>query len=686
MDDMSAKNRIETLRQQINKWNAAYFNDNTTLFPESVRDQLKKELIDLETHYPQFITQDSPTQRVGVVLDSKLPKVIHTQRRYSLSDVFDAQELLDFDLRVKRFLKVDELQYSCELKIDGIHIVVRYENGVLTQALTRGDGVQGEDVTHTIRTCENIPLKLPLPLSLEIMGECFITRQDFENINRNLPVDNKFANARNLAAGSVRQLDPSVAHDRHLRMFFYDTVNTDQDINNQTDLFAFFDSMTIPYEKKFFVFSDIQSVLDFCLSWSDGLKRNDIEYDIDGIVVKVHDFSFRERLGSTAKTVKYAVAWKFPAEQKHTELLHVEFQVGRTGAITPVAVLKPVSISGSLVQKATLHTMDEVLRKDIRIGDTVLVHKAGDIIPEVIEPIVHLRSGKETNIDIPTHCPVCKSVLSTSEKVYRCENIHCEAQRKARLLYFVQTLDLEGLGEKTIIALYEKKLIQGFADFWKLDQHDLALLPGFKHKKVYNVLDVLESRKIFPLGQLLTALGIRNVGSETAEILAHFFIDTFGVLDLALLPEKVSTLSIEDILSLDGIGETVAQHVYSFFNDPLTHILFSELSAVGIRFESVVVADEKQTPLSGKKIVLTGTFQSMSRDELKQQIQKMGGKVLSAVSSQVDFVFAGDKAGSKKKKAEEISIPVLEESDVLSLFGKTRVNDNTQQNSQMSFL
>lgn len=664
MSDSTPFERIQHLKDEINAWNRAYFNDNKTLFPEGVRDQLKKELIELEQKHPHLITPDSPTQRVGAPLGGKLPKVPHRSKRYSLSDVFEAQELREFDERVKRFLRVEQLNYSCELKIDGINITLWYEQGKLIRALTRGDGNVGEDVTHSIKTCKNIPLVLPQPLDLEVSGECFIAHKDFQNINKNL--EEPFANARNLTAGTVRQLDPKIAHNRNIRIFLYESYN-DLNVSNQKELFDLFEELELPHEKEYEVFSDIEDVLAFCQKWSEKKNREKVWYDIDGIVIKVHDFEYRKRLGYTAKTAKYAIAWKFPAEEKHTTLLYVDFQVGRTGAVTPVGILDPILLAGSTVSRATLHNREEMERKNIKIGDQVIVRKAGDIIPEIIGALEHLRDGTQQDITFPTLCPECQTPLDTTEIVARCENPDCPAKHRESLIYFAKTLDIDGLGVKTIEALLERKLVKTPPDFWKLDHMDLAMIPGFKHRKVYNLLDSLQSRKKIELSTIFTGLGIRNIGKENAALLADFLRNQHGDFLIVDLPSHLENISREELENIDGIGTTVAQSFYDFIHTSTTKKLWQDFISQGI--EILWPAPLDQTlPFIGKKFLITGSFASISRDELKKIITHQGGKVLSAISQNVDILIAGEKPGSKLKKAEDLGIEIWNEEKSLEEF------------------
>lgn len=656
MEKVQAQARIDQLREKLWEANKAYFNEDREIFSESVRDQMKKELIELETDFPDLVTPDSPTQRVGAPLSGKLPKVDHRKKKYSLGDVFEGDELREFDKKVKRFLKVEAVEYSCELKIDGLNITLWYEQGVLVKALTRGDGATGEDVTHNIKTCENLPLVLPQTIDLEVAGECFIAPSDFEKLNENL--EEKFANPRNLAAGTVRQLDPEMASQRKLRLCLYDMASGSgfEKPKNQKELFGLFDDLGLPHEKEFKVFSGIEGVIQFCEVWSEKRKDLNLNYVVDGIVVKVHDLGLRARMGYTAKTAKYAVAWKFPAEEKYTKLLDVHFQVGRTGAITPVGILEPVEVDGSMVSRATLHNADEMARKEVMIGDTVIIRKAGDIIPEILEPLKDLRTGAEKQILFPEHCPECAEKLDVSEKIARCHNASCPARNRESLYHFARVLDIDGLGTKTVDVLLDLELIHTPADLWKIKPLDLAALPGFKEKKIMNLLASLEKRKLMTLAELFAALGIRLVGSENAKLLADFVRERSGEVLLSQLQSE----AWEDLEQVDGLGGKVIESFLEWLEREGTQKLLEDLVEVGIELEWPEKKSLSEQIYAGKKFVITGSFEDYSRDELKKIIVDKGGKVLSSISKSVDVLLAGEKAGSKLKKAQDLGIEIWE--------------------------
>ena len=680
MNKSEAEKRITQLRDEIRKANQAYFTEDREIVPESVRDQLKKELIELETQYPDLITPDSPTQRVGAPLSGKLPKVPHRHKKYSLADGFDPEDLIEFDERVKRFLKVDRVEYSCEFKIDGLNITLWYEKGILVKALTRGDGEVGEDVTHTIKTIKNLPLQLTDPLDLEVAGEVFIAKKDFETLNQN--EEEGFKNPRNLAAGTVRQLDPQMASDRNLQLYLYEGKT---DAKDQSSLFKSFDQLSLPHSKDLKICADIQQVIKHCQKYSEDPKlRDKFPHEIDGIVIKVHDFDLRKRLGYTAKTAKYAIAWKFPATEKYTKLLDITYQVGRTGAITPVAELEPINIDGSTVSRATLHNREEMERKGVQLGDTVIIRKAGDIIPEVVEVITDFRDGSQKEAVFPTKCPECGTALEFEEIITRCPNPDCPARHRERLYYFANTLKIDGLGPSSIDGMLELGLIKSPADFWRLSMQDLAMLPLFKEKKIVNLLQALEARKHLELSELLTALGIPLIGKENAKMLADYVRNKWGEIELnqpPLCKGGTGGLDLEELLHIDGIGEKVAESFYDFITSSEGQSLIQDLSEVGITLdwpEQKVITD---SPLAGHKVLITGSFEGLSRDELKKKVVDLGGKILSSISSNVDILLAGEKAGSKLKKAQEMGIEIWEEAQVMEALG-IQISNNKDQISK----
>jgi len=472
-----------------------------------------------------------------------------------------------------------------------------------------------------------------------------------------------------------------MAAKRHLRIFLYELQSSNSaefELNgfkfpqNQKELFSFFDRLGLPREKDFVVFPNIEKVISFCKKWSDKKERAKMWYEIDGVVVKVHDFSLRKRLGYTAKTAKHSIAWKFPAEEKYTKLLDVHFQVGRTGAVTPVGILSPVEISGSTVSRATLHNAGEMKRKGVRIGDTVIVRKAGEIIPEILEPILDMRDGTEKEIQFPTSCPECGEALDMEEIVARCTNKDCSARHREKLIHFAKNLDIEGLGESTIDALLEKNLVSSPADFWKLDQFDLIELSGFKHKKVFNLLDSLIAKKKLTLSDIISGLGIRFVGKENAKLIADFFKSKFGKNNKLSAYYNI-TFELEDLLHIDGIGPQVAESFFEFWNRDITKKILFDFNEAGI--ELIWEESNEEQIFSGKKFLITGSFDNFSRDELKKIITDRGGKILSSISSNVDVLLTGNKPGSKLTKAQDLGIEIWEEEKILQECEINKINN-----------
>lgn len=686
MDKSAAKVRIEKLKEKIKDLNYKYFVLDKSEVKESVRDALKRELIDLETKFPQFITPDSPTQRVGSALSGKFKKVKHKTRKKSLADVFSAEEIKKWEERIKKLTR-KPLQFICELKIDGLNITIQYEKGLLVRALTRGNGVEGEDVTHAIKAIESIPLELNEKVDVEVSGEVFMPKKSFEKLNK----EQSFANPRNAAAGSVRQLDPKVTSSRNLDMIFYhiDKSNV-KNIKSQEETLKEFTKIglkTCNYYKKF---KSIDQVIKFCESWHD--KRNKLPYEIDGIVIKVNDFEQQKRMGYTAKAPRYAVAYKFPAEQSTSKILDIVLQVGRTGAITPVAEMEPTHVAGSTISRATLHNEDEIAKKDVRIGDTVIIQKAGDVIPEVVEVIKDLRTGKEKKFRFPHKCPICDSkiVRKKGEAAYRCTNSSCQAVEKRKIGHFVSKkgFNIDGLGSKVVIQLIDSGLIQEPADIFLIKKEDLMSLDLFKDKRAENLLKSIQEASIIPLDRFLFALGVRYLGEQASYDFAKYAVshkkksskkierikheksqqtlfetpetkqqkETFSILDLI---ETIKSFPLEEITNIDGVGKKMGETIFEWFNDKENQKFLEKLYKVGVRL--IVDHLKSEGKLTGKSFVLTGSLESMTRDQAKAIIKQKGGKVHSTVTQDTTFVIVGDSPGSKLKKAKELGLKTISE-------------------------
>jgi len=670
----NAKKRIENLRKEIRLRNYEYFVLNKSNVSEAVRDSLKRELIELERKYPELIAIDSPTQRVGSALSGKFKKIQHLTAKKSLQDVFSEKEIIEWSARIQRMIPDEKIEYICELKIDGLNITLHYEDGELIRAVTRGNGREGEDVTHTIRTIESIPLKLNEKVDAEIGGEVFMPKAAFDNLNRiqEKNGESHFANPRNAAAGTVRQLDPKVAASRKLDGFFYSLhKNTLKNSpSSQRELLKTLNNLGIKTERNFIFCKSIDEVVKFCKSWIE--KRDSLAYEIDGIVIKVNNFIQQKKLGFTAKFPRFAAAYKFPAEQATARIEDILISVGRTGTLTPVAVLTPTLVAGSTVSRATLHNEDEINRKDIRIGDTVIIQKAGDIIPEVVEVLTNLRTGNEKQFVFPKKCPVCGAAVERveGESAYRCTNKFCYAVEKENFLHFISkgALNIDGLGPKVVIQLLDNGLVSDVADIFSLEKEDFLNLNLFKEKRAQNALDSIEASKRTTVGRFLFGLGIRYVGEKTAYDFAEYlntnFFKSYKKLTPSDLLEKIKKLDFEAILNIDGIGEKVAQALYEWINDEKKQDLLKKLTNVGVELYFPKQSKVK-TNLTGKNCVITGTLKTMPRHQAKERIKAVGGKLQSVVSSNTDFLICGEKAGSKLKKARELGVVILNEEEFI---------------------
>lgn len=679
-----ARIKIEKLKKKIQEANYQYFVLDKSEISEGVRDALKRELRNLEAQYPEFITSDSPTQRVGSVLSGKFSKVRHVSKKWSLQDVFNEEELGEWIERLEKLLPHEEMTFIGELKIDGLNITLHYEKGQLVRAITRGDGEMGEDVTHTVRTIEAIPLSLTEKVDVEVSGEVFISKKVFEAINRECAArgDEPFANPRNAAAGTVRQLDPAVAARRELQAYMYELgANTlSVEPKTQKETLLKFESLGLPISKRFSTLNSEEAILHYRSEIKQ--ERDRLPFEIDGIVVKVNEKDLWSRLGFTAKAPRYAIAYKFAAVQSTSKIFDIQVQVGRTGALTPVAILQPTEVAGVTVSRATLHNEDEIQRKDVRIGDTVIIQRAGDVIPEVVEVLKDLRTGHEKIFHFPKYCPVCASPVERKdgEVAYRCINRECFAQKSERLSHFVSrdAMNIDGLGEKVIIQLLEQGLIQDPSDLYTLTGDDLLPLPLFKEKKTKNILTSLEKSKNVTLDRLIFALGIRYLGEQGSSEFAQYIIakaetknenhanSASHIKNLTIddFLKITSNLTIEELSNIEGIGEKVAESIFDFFQKTRNIELIKRLGNAGVKIQ---IEHHEKSPLAGKSFVITGTMENMSREEAKQKIKSLGGKLLSAITHDTDFLVVGSDPGSKLKKAQELNIKLLSEKEFLHM-------------------
>ncbi len=681
MTPEQAQERIQKLKEKILKLNYDYFVLDTSNVSEEVRDSLKRELRALEEQFPQFITPDSPTQRVGSVLSGRFAKIAHLSRKWSLQDVFNQQELQDWMDRIQKILPDETFDYIAELKIDGLNITLHYEQGKLVRGVTRGNGVIGEDVLHTIKTIESIPLTLTEPVDLEISGEVYMTKTAFRKMNAELEKEGlePFANVRNAAAGTIRQLDPQVAADRDLQAFFYSIGQYDfsktaiSEPQSQSEILETFKKLGLAVNRDYKMFhgksSEIaaKEIAHYLQSFAE--KREKLDYEIDGIVIKVNSRDQSQRLGHTGKAPRGAIAFKFPAQQVTTHIEDIKIQVGRTGTLTPVAHLKPVEVSGVVVSRATLHNEDEIERKDVRIGDTVIIQRAGDVIPEVVEVLKDLRTGAEKKFHFPVTCPVCDFPIERKEGevAYRCTNGDCFGQKSQRMFHFAarNAMNIEGLGEKVIVQLLEEGIIEDPADLLMLRSEDLMSLPLFKEKKTENTLQSIEKSKKVTLDHLIFALGIRYLGEQGSAEIANYFLGDKKAYSLENLAEDGGKITIEQLSNLEGIGPKVAEAVYGFFHHPKNIELIRKLQQAGVEIQVHEIGST--SAIFGKSFVLTGGLTSMSRDEAKEKIKKLGGKIHSGVTRDTNFVIVGQDAGSKAKKADELGIQKLSEEEFLEM-------------------
>lgn len=652
-----AKTRIEKLREEILRRNYEYFVLDESHVSEPVRDSLKRELIELENQYPEFVSQDSPTQRVGSILSGKFEKVPHKTAKWSLADVFSVDELKAWEERV--YKAVGQAEFVTELKLDGLNITVWYENGLLVKAITRGDGKVGEDVTHSIKTIKNVPLRLFEEVDLEVSGEVIMPKASFEKLEG-------FANPRNAAAGSVRQLDPKVTASRDLEMYFYTLGENNllDRLDTHEEVMQLLMRLGLPVNRNYQVHKSAEDSIAYLENWQK--HREELPYEIDGVVFKVNDLSQQEKLGFTAKTPRFAVAYKFPAEQTTTVVEEITIQIGRTGAATPVAELRPVQVAGSTVSRATLHNEDEIARKDIRVGDTVIIQKAGDVIPEVVQVLENLRPADTKPYKFPSHCPLCETELvrQEGEAAHRCPNENCPGRKRESFIHFVSrgALNIDSLGEKVVDQLIDFGFVHDVADIFTLKEEQLLELPLFKEKRAQNVIDSINARKTVEVHRLIFGLGIRFVGAQIAKILADFLHaksknpgspSTYTLLDL------LEATSQEELESIEGFGDRIAESIREWIQTSRNKALLIKLAENGLQLKWPEEKTEVAA-LAGKTFVITGTL-SKPREDFKKMIEDGGGKVSSSVSPKTDYLLAGENAGSKLEKAKELGVEVLSE-------------------------
>lgn len=693
MTKLQAKKRIEKLRKVINHHRYLYHVLDRQEISEEALDSLKHELWQLEQKYPEFITPDSPTQRVaGKPLD-KFKKVRHRVRQWSLEDAFSEGEIRDWDKRLRKILiqkglisklkesqitkEGTELDYACELKIDGMHIILTYEKGLLKKGATRGDGVIGEDVTQNLKTIEAIPLRLRENVTLVAEGEVFMRKSVFEHLNKKRKKQGlePFANPRNAAAGAIRQLDPKIAAQRKLDFFTYDLSWSDSGVPlTQIEELKKLATLGFKVNRLYEYAKDIKAVIKFWKKWQE--KRESQDYWIDGVVIKVNSKKLQKILGYTGKAPRWALAAKFPGEEAATIVAEIKISVGRTGKITPVATLEPVQLRGTTVTHASLHNMDEIERLGVRIGDTVIVKKAGDIIPQVTKVLPELRPRGAKKFRLPPNCPVCgsKIIKPTSEVNHFCPNPDCPARHREKLYFFAgkSGFDIEGLGPKIIDQLLEEGLIRDIPDIFRLKIEDLKPLERFAEKSAENIVKAIQKSKKIPLVRFLTALGIKHIGYETANlIIRESKLEILDFQEKIIRPRDLvrvfQRVSRDELADISGIGPKVAESFCQYFRAPQNLRLLEKLDRVGVRIVLPKPEKEKALPLKGKTFVFTGVLSSMSRSEAKSRVRSLGGHPTSSVSGSTDFVVAGREPGSKLDKAKKLGVRIIDEKEFLKM-------------------
>jgi DNA ligase (NAD+) len=663
MKKEEAMQELATLRKKLNQYNYDYHVLDNPQVSDYEYDQTLKQLLDIEAAFPDLVTSDSPSQRVGGAPLEGFQKVEHRVPMLSLGNAFNEEDLRSFDKRVKNGLETEDYSYICELKIDGLAVSLRYENGEFVQGATRGDGTTGEDITQNLRTIRSIPLRIDLEEAIEVRGEAFMPQKSFAALNAQKEENGEapFANPRNAAAGSLRQLDPKIAASRNLDVFLYGSGQWEtNDLDSHSGLLDYLERQGFKTNKERRRCETIEEVLAYVEEWS--AKRTALSYEIDGIVIKVDRREQQDELGFTARTPRWAIAYKFPAEEVTTKLYDIELNVGRTGVITPTALLEPVRVAGTTVQRATLHNEDLIREKDIRIGDTVVIKKAGDIIPEVVRVVTDARSGDEQPFHMPAHCPECGSetVRLEDEVALRCINPSCPAQLVEGLIHFVSrnAMNIDGLGEKVIIQLYKAALVHTIDDLYKLQRDELLELERMGEKSADNLLQSIEASKQNSLERLLFGLGIRFVGSKAAKTLAQAF-ETI---------DRLQQATVEELVAIDEIGEKMADSIYQHFQEDKVIQLIEELKTVGVNMTYKGIKPQEVTAdsvFTGKTIVLTGKMEALSRPQAKEKIEALGGIVTGSVSKKTDLLIAGEDAGSKYEKAEKLGIEIWDEARLI---------------------
>ena len=655
------KKRIDELIKILNKASYEYYTLDNPSITDQEYDSLMDELIKLETNNPSLVRNDSPTVRIGGEVISDFKKVTHSIPMMSLGDIFNEDEVRDFDLKIKKVVKNPE--YVCELKIDGLSVSLIYENGKLVRGATRGDGTIGEDITHNVRTIKNVPLSLPQDIDIEVRGEIYMPLSSFKKLNeeRKEKGEKEFANPRNAAAGSVRQLDSKVAKERNLSTFMYHIPNPgNYNLKTQYESLEFMKELNLVVNPNIKKVKDIDGVIEYINYWQE--KRKELPYEIDGIVIKVNDYQQQRKLGVTAKVPKWAIAYKFPAEEVLTKLKDIEFCVGRTGKITPRADLDPVRLSGSIVRSATLNNQDYIKEKDIRIGDIVSIRKAGEIIPEVVEVKVERRTGNEVPFKMIENCPICGSKLikKEDEVAYFCMNVDCDARNIESLIHYASrdAMNIEGFGERIVEDFYNMGYLKNISDYYTLKNYkeELKTLEGFGEKSISNLLENIENSKNNSLEKLIFGLGIKHVGKKTAKILSEYYKNI----------ESLVNSNTEELSSIPDIGEIIAKSIIDYFNTEKNINLINNLKENNINMDYISKEKNINELFLDKTFVLTGTLEKLTRNDAKDLIESLGGKNTSSVSKKTDVVIVGTSPGSKYNTAVELGITIWNEDEFIN--------------------
>lgn len=652
------KLRIEQLTRAINMHNHNYHVLDNPQISDYEYDKLMKELLKLEESHPALKLSDSPTQRVGGEVLKGFKEVLHKTTKLSLGNVFDENDIREFDNRIRKSLVDEEIEYVLELKIDGLTVVLSYEDGRLVQGATRGDGVRGEDITANLKTIKSIPLSIKEDVDLEVRGEVYMPKKAFEvlNVRREEVEEPIFANPRNAAAGSLRQLDTKLTAERPLDIFVFNLETIDnKEFETHVEALQYLKEQGFKVSPFIQTFKSAEELIEQCKLWAD--KRGELPFEIDGLVIKVNSLLQRAQLGNTSKSPRWAAAYKFPPEKKQTKLKDIVLQVGRTGAITPTAEFEPVRLAGSVISRATLHNEDFIIERDIRIGDTVVIQKAGDVIPEVVEVVMDARDGSEIIFNMPSQCPVCGSaaIREPGEAATKCVNMSCPAQIRRALFHFVSrdAMNIDGMGPQIITLLMDKGFVSNAADVYTLKDRaqELIELERMGEKSVGNMLDAIEASKQNPLERLVFALGIRLIGQRAAKLLADSFQDIY----------EMEAADFDRLITIPEIGEKMAISIIKFFEQDQNTKLIGRLADLGLNVKRMKKNIEEKEQFKDKTFVLTGSLSSFTRDEAKSYIEGFGGKVSGSVSKKTDFVLAGEEAGSKLVKAEELGVSIIDE-------------------------